>query len=420
MESGDVQVQLSDEFLQGVAERLAVKLSVPTIKETITFGELFSLYFERHVKVRTKNSRNNAHYFFKAHGPRWKDIQVHKIIRRDVQAWVDELGAKSQSSATRAVNMLSAIINWGLRRDLVPTMQNPCQGVERFDVASRERFLALDEISRLKAALTHEPDLLRDFFWISLLTGARKDNVLTMEWVEIDFQLATWTIPAEKFKNGSSHTVPLPPPAVSILSQRYLSRSDSPWVFPSRGKSGHLADPKRPWRRVLKRAQIANCRIHDLRRTVGSWMAINGASPFTIAKMLGHRDLRSTAVYARLDLDAVRAAANKVTDGWQQVVALPQRHASAPRRMTAASAQRTMLEARVLSIVRSGSKTAKHVIRQLARNGEVDPTKVNQILDDLVKRNMLCKKYGADGGDTGRCSKWRYSRVQDSLEEIGT
>jgi integrase len=334
---------ISEEFVDGLAGRLAAKISALPVRETITFGELFSLYFERHVLTRTKNSRNNAHYFFKIHGPRWKDIQVHKIIRRDVQAWVDELGAKSSSSATRAVNMLSAIINWGMKRDLIPAMQNPCQGVERFYIASRERFLALDEICRLKAAFTHEPDLLRDFFWICLLTGARKDNVLTMGWAEIDFQLATWSIPAEKFKNGSSHTVPLPPQAVDILRQRYLSRCDSPWVFPSKGKTGHLADPKRPWRRVLKRAQIANCRIHDLRRTVGSWMAINGASQFTIAKMLGHRDLRSTAVYARLDLDAVRAAANKVTDGWQQVVALSQRQESTPRRMSVGSAQRSIL-----------------------------------------------------------------------------
>jgi integrase len=66
--------------------------------------------------------------------------------------------------------------------------------------------------------------------------------------------------------------------------------------------------------RILKEAGIADLRIHDLRRTLGSWQAATGANSYIIGKSLGHRSQQSTAVYARLNLDPVRDSVNKATD----------------------------------------------------------------------------------------------------------
>ena len=85
------------------------------------------------------------------------------------------------------------------------------------------------------------------------------------------------------------------------------------FVFPGIGKSGHLQEPKKGWKRILERAKITDLRIHDLRRTLGSWQAKTGASLAIIGKSLNHKNQNTTAIYARLDLDPVRESVNAAT-----------------------------------------------------------------------------------------------------------
>jgi integrase len=84
-------------------------------------------------------------------------------------------------------------------------------------------------------------------------------------------------------------------------------------VFPGRGKTGHLVEPKTCWKRVLNRAGISDLRLHDLRRTLGSWQAIQGAGLPIVGKSLGQSSIHATAVYAHLVTDPVRASVNKAT-----------------------------------------------------------------------------------------------------------
>jgi integrase len=85
-------------------------------------------------------------------------------------------------------------------------------------------------------------------------------------------------------------------------------------VFEGKGKTGHLADPKKAWARILEEAVIDDLRFHDLRRTLGSYQAATGANGYIIGKSLGHRSQQSTAIYARLNLDPVRESVNKATE----------------------------------------------------------------------------------------------------------
>lgn len=81
------------------------------------------------------------------------------------------------------------------------------------------------------------------------------------------------------------------------------------WVFPGTGKTGHLVTPRKAWLEVLEAAGLdEDLRIHDLRRTLGSWQARAGASLQVIGKSLGHKSQQATAIYSRLDLDPVRAS----------------------------------------------------------------------------------------------------------------
>src|SRR5437870_2504963 len=71
------------------------------------------------------------------------------------------------------------------------------------------------------------------------------------------------------------HLLPLPAPLVTVLEA--LPRVDgNRYVFVGRDDTGHLVDLKRAWDRIRDEAGIPDVRIHDLRRTVGSWLAGSG------------------------------------------------------------------------------------------------------------------------------------------------
>ncbi len=189
----------------------------------------------------------------------------------------------------------------------------PCSGVKKFKEKSHERFLQAAELPKFFEALNAEHnDIFKDYIYISLLTGARKGNVMSMNWKDINLENQTWRL--EETKNGEPQTIHLSDQAIEILNRRLVSRP-SDWVFPSNtSASGHIEEPKKVWKRVLKRAGIEDLRIHDLRRTLGSWQAATGANSYIIGKSLGHKTQETTAIYARLNLAPVRESVNKATE----------------------------------------------------------------------------------------------------------
>jgi integrase len=131
-----------------------------------------------------------------------------------------------------------------------------------------------------------------------------------MRWKEIDFSLAIWRIP--KTKNGDAVTIPLVKDALTILSSRKTMVSPiTPWVFPGHHFSRHGRLRTEVWAQLVKDAELEDFRFHDLRRTMGSWQAMTGASLPIVGKMLGHKSASSTEIYARLTLEPVREAAEK-------------------------------------------------------------------------------------------------------------
>lgn len=248
-----------------------------------------------------------------------------------------------QTTANRGLEALRAMFNWAakpVRRYF--TGVNPAAGHTKYLKVERERFLRPGEASAFFKALADEPNITaRDCMMMKLLTGGRRGNVHAMRWDQIDFPEKVWRIPTTK--NGTSQTVPLVPEAVALLQQRYESRKSKEWVFPadrSDSKFGHIGNLKKAWHRVMVRSGLRNLRQHDLRRTLGSWQAAQGATLLLIGKSLNHKHPASTAIYARLDIEPVRASLEQATGAMfeaaglkpaAKVIQMPKRSASQPR-----------------------------------------------------------------------------------------
>ena len=188
--------------------------------------------------------------------------------------------------------------------------ENPARGIPKFKIVDRERFLQPDEAPRFFKALAEErSEDLRDFVLLALLTAQRAGNLIGMRWRDLDLTSNVWRIQAAETKSGRQYTVPLVPEAVEILARRLHQRVEGEdWVFPGRKTGTHMVSPWEGFKALLKRAEIDNFRIHDLRRTLASWQAALGANLAVIQKTLGHADIGTTMIYSRLNLDPVRAS----------------------------------------------------------------------------------------------------------------
>lgn len=279
-------------------------------RQEMTFGDLFALYMEKHAKPNKRTWQEDQSQFDRYLAP-LASRRLSTITKGDIRAIHQQIGESAPIAANRCLALLSSVFGRMAELEIWEGL-NPCIGIKKFSEQSRDRFLSGSEIARFFQALEQEPSsTARDFFLVALMTGARRENVLSMAWDDIDLTEKTWRI--GRTKNGTPQTVPLVEPVVEILQAR--QGNDSPFVFPGRkSESGHLMEPKRAWQRICKAAGIDGARIHDLRRTMGSWQAKTGASLPIIGKSLNHKSASSTSIYARLDMDPVRAAMETAVD----------------------------------------------------------------------------------------------------------
>ncbi len=281
------------------------------VRSDLSFGEMFSTFMERYSKPHKKSWKYDEREVnkFLSH---WFKRKASSITKQEVQALHEKISSESGLyQANRLLERIKAIYNkaieWGWEG------VNPAQGVKKYKEKSRNRFLHPDELPRFFESLDAEPnDTVRDYIYVSLLSGARKSNVLEMRWEDIHFERQEWLIP--ETKNGDPLRVPLVAKVIKILKDRLQKYGNRGWVFEGTGKTGHLIEPKSGWKRILNRAGIKDLRIHDLRRTVGSWQAATGANSYIIGGTLGHKDQKSTAIYAHLNIDPIRASLEKATE----------------------------------------------------------------------------------------------------------
>ncbi|MCP4354828.1 MAG: tyrosine-type recombinase/integrase [Proteobacteria bacterium] len=323
-------------------------------RKEATIKHLFEEYMKRYSKVHKKSWKYDEREIPKFLG-HWFNRKLSDINKQEILRFHEKIRENNGIyQANRMLERLRAMYNkaieWGW--DGV----NPTLGIKKYKEVQRDRFIQPNEMPFFFKALDAEENrTAKDFFNILLLTGARKSNVLAMKWQDIDFHQKIWRIP--ETKNGEPVTIPLVQDSLDILEIR-KEYSVGCWVFPSQVNiTEHFADPKKSWDRIRQYATIllwesddhltefleeakqsmsnyvngitgvyrsikelaeernielpkglVDIRIHDIRRTFGSYQAITGSSLQVIGKSLGHKSIDATQIYARLHDAPVRAS----------------------------------------------------------------------------------------------------------------
>jgi len=278
------------------------KTAAPTMKELCT------AYIERHAKPHKRSWKEDERRINQVILPRWKSRRVSSINRTEVAELHRRIGkADGPYTANRLLALLSKMFElaktWYMLEEDAP---NPAKRIEKFKEKSRERWVTPEELPKLAESIDQEKNIyVRSVIWCYLLTGCRKTELLGARWEHVDFERGELHIP--ETKNNRTAVVTLPPTACELL--RNLPREeDNPHVFPGRKKGRPLVNIDKRWRVIRKQAGLDDVHIHDLRRTVGSWLAQGGTSLLVIQEGLHHKSYRSTLVYSRLSQDPVKAA----------------------------------------------------------------------------------------------------------------
>ena len=204
--------------------------------------------------------------------------------------------------------MFSLAIRWQWRSD------SPTRGIERNPELKRHRYLSGDELGRLSIALAaHGDQQAANIVRLLLLTGSRLGEVLGMRWEQLDLDAGVWVKPSTLTKQKLEHRVPLSAPVRQLLTElRSMAPAGATFVFPGAGATGYRNPPYKDWVAICEAAGIVDARMHDLRHTYASVLVSAGLSLPVIGALLGHSHPETTARYAHLFDDPLRAATERV------------------------------------------------------------------------------------------------------------
>jgi site-specific recombinase XerD len=249
---------------------------------------------------------------------------------------------KKASTVNRDIGALRPLFSQAVKWKLIP--EHPLQATKRIKETGGTivRFLTDDEERRLRAALdkremrdregrvranlwraarrydllpaiddNHFVDHLKPAVLLSLNTGIRQGELLTLRWTDISPDMSMLTIRDVEAKSSKTRHIPLNDEARSALTQWKAQRPATGLVFPGRD-GNRMTEIKTAWTRLLTSAEIKNFRWHDMRHHFASRLVMAGVDLNTVRELLGHADLKMTLRYAHLAPEHKAAAVQKL------------------------------------------------------------------------------------------------------------
>jgi integrase len=317
-------------------------------RQRATVADLCARYLEEHAREHKKASsahldeRNIENHI----RPLLGELYVDDVSRADIDRFkraikdgkTSKPGASNRTSfrggkvvaggavvANRCLALLSKMFNlaelWGWR----PEHSNPVRHIEKYKEVRRERYLSADEFARLGDALASSVEEGSESCFalaairLLIFTGARLGEILTLRWDCVDLEQRVLKLPDSK---TGRKLVWLNAPAIEILTGMPRIKGN-PYVIVGDREGAHLVNIQKVWRRICRRANIPDARIHDLRHSFASVAVAAGVGLFLTGKILGHLRTSTTERYAHLADDPVRQANDTIGRRIHEVLSSP-------------------------------------------------------------------------------------------------
>jgi integrase len=286
-----------------------------SMKAAPTVAELGERFLSEYVPTHCKNStayeyRRAVELFI---NPALGKHKLPELIRADVSQFHHALREKPYQ-ANRALGVLSKMMNmaevWGVR----PDGTNPCRHVKRYKEKKKERYLNAEELERLGKVLQDVEEDGSVFppavaaIRLLIFTGARLSEILDLRWEDIDVPRRVLNLPDSK---SGAKPVYLNDAAIELL-HKIPRHEGNPHVIVGAKPGARLVNLQKPWHKIRTKAGLTDVRIHDLRHSFASMAVSSGMSLPMIGALLGHSQPATTARYAHLADDPLRAAAGAI------------------------------------------------------------------------------------------------------------
>ena len=285
-------------------------------RKACTVKELAERFDQEHISVRlkpgtaTEYRRNLRRFILPALGR----LKVADVTRADVAKFHHDL-RHIPYQANRNLEVISKMFSMSEMCGMRPDGSNPRLHIKKHPEEKRERYLSQKELSDLGSVLNEAEEMgVDDIYAISairllIFTGCRLNEIMSLKWTEVD--LANSCLRLSDSKTGA-RVVHLGPPALDLL-KNLKRQPKNPWVVCGKIPGTNRKEIQKFWQRIRKRAGIEDVRIHDLRHSFASNAVAQGMSLPMIGKLLGHTQVQTTARYAHLAADPVKAAASSVS-----------------------------------------------------------------------------------------------------------
>lgn len=292
------------------------KLELTTLKETyIDF-----LADSEEKKENTLKQYNHSIYH---HLKCWLDTPIVTINQDMIKAKHKDMAETVPAQANYTMRVLRAVFNHAMETLVFKDSNNNITGylLQRnpvllkkswAKVPPRTNYIKTHQLSEWWQATEQEIPLLRDYLRFVLLTGIRRENAASIKWSDIDFKDKSFEI------LGKKKDVRLPLPLSKyLLSMLEIRKQESTglYVFPGKGKTGHLAEPKKAYKRIEQKTGI-KATIHDLRRSYSKYAATLKTPENTIKCLLLH-SLEGDVTgkhYIQHELEALKEPSQRIED----------------------------------------------------------------------------------------------------------
>jgi integrase len=290
-------------------------LARPTDAANMGFGAWREKHYEPWYKAHHRNSKglNNFKQF-----AAWFDRKPLKSLTvADTAEWSTfRLGSNVKPATVRRnLVMLRAALERAVEWGHLPANPLISYKLPKVSSAGVVRYLTDQEEARLRAAVRpikrerKDRARIRTLVLLALNSGMRLGELFNLRWQDVDLRSAQITVRGEGTKSERTRHIPLPSETVALLKdwQKVELPVGDALVFPN-DKGRKLYKINRAWNVVRSAAKLGSFRFHDLRHSYASKLVMRGVDLYTVAKLLGHADVRVTQIYAHLAPDHLRDA----------------------------------------------------------------------------------------------------------------